>query len=195
LTSDRCWFTVNLKLRDEKHEIAICLFGVRIHPDTCFTVRRISMPGLFHDFLLLSIAEQPFENSSKFNNAPHAVRVPDDLMSYIWDTLSWIPSYNPAKNEQTCGLCRWGPTIIRADGAAITHRIFTAWAELLSVGPPLLRLTGNWTSVDGEPSNEGSYAQLEFDRDPTVAAFRQLARFAEEVVASNGALYILHQGI
>lgn len=153
------------------------------------------MSGPFHDFLLLSLAEHPFTSYGKFVNDPRAVRLHDDLVGYIWDTLAWLPSYNPAKKESVTGLCRWGPTIIAADGAATACRIFAAWADLLGAGPPLLRLDGEWTYIENETPNEGRYERLEFDRDETVARFRLLSRFAEEVTGSGHDLYILHLGV
>jgi hypothetical protein len=109
--------------------------------------------------------------------------------------LTWLPSYNPAKEESTTGLCRWGPTIISTDGATTARRIFAAWADLLGAGPPVLRLTGRWTYIEGGPSSEGRYERLEFDREESVARLRLLAHFAEEVARSGHDLYILHLGI
>jgi hypothetical protein len=151
--------------------------------------------GLFHDFLLLSLAEHPFTSYAKFINDPRAVRLHDDFIGYLLDSLIWLPSYNPAKQEPTTGLCRWGPTIIHTDGAVTACRIFNAWADLFNAGPPILHLTGDWTYLEGEPSNEGAYERLEFDREETVDRLRLLARYADKVAGSGHDLYILHLGV
>jgi hypothetical protein len=155
----------------------------------------VFVAGPFHDFLLLSLAEHPFTSYGKFVNDPRAVRLHDDLISYFWDTLAWLPSYNPARRDPTTGLCRWGPTIISTDGAAAACRIFAAWADLLNAGPSVLHLTGDWTYIAGQPPNEGEYERLEFDREETVARLRLLAHYADEVAASGHDLYILHLGV
>lgn len=151
--------------------------------------------GLFHDFLLLSLTEHPFTGYSKLINDPCAVQLHDDLIGYLIDSLNWIPSYNPAKQEPTAGLCRWGPTIIHIEGAVTARRIFTAWADLLSAGPPMLHLTGAWSYLGAEPSSEGAYEWLEFDRGEVVERLRLLAHYADKVAVSGHDLYILHLGV
>lgn len=153
------------------------------------------LSGLFHDFLLLSIADAPFTSYSNFIHDPRSVRLHDDFISYLWDSLTWIPSYNPAMGEPVNGLCRWGVTIISIDGASIARRVFTAWADLFDAGPRTLRLTGVWTWTEGEPCNEGEFSRLEFERKETVKRLRILARYADEVASSGHDLYILHLGI
>jgi len=151
--------------------------------------------GLFRDFLLLSLAEHPITSYGKFVNDPRAVRLHDDLLGYLWDSLVWLPSYNPAKREPTTGLCRWGPTLIRAEGAVTARRVFTAWADLFDAGPPVLRLTGDWTSVEGEPPHGGGSERLEFDREETIDRLRLLAGSADQVAGSRHDLDILHLGV
>src|SRR5262249_7519207 len=114
---------------------------------------------------------------------------------YLLDSLIWLPSYNPAKQEPTAGLCRWGPTIILTDGAVTACRIFTAWADLFNAGPPVLHLTGDRSYLEDEPRNEGAYERLEFDRDETVDRLRLLAHYADKVAGSGHDLYILHLGV
>ena len=91
------------------------------------------MPGLNHDFFLLSRAEHPFTDYTRFINDPSAVLLHDDLVSYMVDTLEWIPSFNPTRGEPWNGLCRWGPTVIHTAGATQAARIFSAWANLFGV--------------------------------------------------------------
>jgi hypothetical protein len=151
--------------------------------------------GLFHDFLLLSQAEHPFTAYREFVNDQGAVQLHDELIGYLMDSLKWLPSYNPSREVPTSGLCRWGPTIIHLEGADTAYRIFTAWADLFSAGPPVLNLTGEWTRVHDEPPTDIGYEPLAFDRDETVDRLRLVARYASSVVGSGGDLYILHIGV
>jgi hypothetical protein len=153
------------------------------------------MSGLNHDFLLVSRKEHEYSEYLDFINDPNALQIHDDVLGYMADTLKWIPSYNPAKAERCSGLCWYGPTVIKSEGARIAARIFHAWAELFSYGPKRLQLTGAWGVEEGRPFAEGDYKKIRVDRDVIVRKLKRLAAFAEEVAASNDELYILHLGI
>lgn len=153
------------------------------------------MAGLNHDFFLLSRTEHPVTDYSRFINDPRAVVLHDDLIDYLYDTLHWIPSFNPARGEPTTGLCRCGVTVIQTEGASQAAQVFSSWADLFSVGPKSLRLTGGWTWIEGQPDTEGEYARLVFDGPETIGSLRRLAAYARQVAESDGDLYILHIGI
>jgi hypothetical protein len=153
------------------------------------------MAGLNHDFFLLSKTEYPFASYMRFINDPRAVQLHDDLVGYMYDTLEWIPSFNAAKGEPSTGLCRWGPTVIRTDGAFQAVQIFFSWADLFSVSPKLLRLTGGWSWTEGQPDSGGKDERLEFDRQETVGTLRRLAVHAKRAAAVDSDFYILHLGI
>ncbi len=131
----------------------------------------------------------------RFSNDPRSIRLEDDLVRYIADTLVWIQTHNPAKNESHRGLCFWGPTVIHTEGAADAADIFTQWANLFACGPKNLILTGGWTSIEGEPANEGTYEALSLDRDDVVSKLRQIADFAKQIIESKGEYFILHSGV
>lgn len=64
------------------------------------------------------------------------VELHDDFLSYLWDSLMWIPTSNPNRGNQPCmGLNRWGNTILNYDGAALAQTVFNNWANLLRVAP------------------------------------------------------------
>ena len=163
------------------------------------------MSGLDHRFLLLSIKAHPVLHWSRFHNDPRAARVHDDLLHYIADTLKWIPTYNPARQLPHTGLCWYGPTVIRKDGAEVAEKVFTLWAELFACGPRELKLTGrfSWEAENDRASDwyervkpgSAGYEHLVLNRDEVVGKFRALASYAEEVRRSGGEYYILHLGI
>jgi hypothetical protein len=161
--------------------------------------------SLDHDFLLLDRETDGEWVLTRFVHDPRALRLHDDLVRYMADTLAWVPTFNPARREPHKGLCMWGPTIIDADGAPIAERVFRAWADLLVLGPPVLALTGNfsWVAEGDAPLSdaervtplERGYDRLEFDRDEVVGVLQQLVQYSDRVRSAGGRLYLLHQGV
>src|SRR5215203_2718614 len=100
------------------------------------------MAGLNHDFLLLSTREHPYTDYMKCKNHRKAIRIHDNVMNYMQDTLKWITCYNPAhKMTKHKGLNFYGPTVIKKDGAVDAENLFTAWANLFSIGPMRIKIT------------------------------------------------------
>lgn len=156
------------------------------------------MAGLNHDFFLLSRDKHDYDDYLNFINNPEAILMHDDLISYIADTLKWIPCYLPrGKNKLIAfeGLNFYGPTIIKEDGAILAQKIFTLWADLFSIAPKELKLTGDFTWIEGKSVNSGKYNVIKAKRNEVVKSLRQIADFAKEVERSNGELFILHLGI
>jgi hypothetical protein len=160
--------------------------------------------SLDHDFVLLDRETDGEWESAKILQDPRTLHLHDDLIRYMADSLVWIPTLNPSRNEPHQGLCMWGPTIIGLEGATIAKSVFQAWANLFALGPPLLSLTGNYCwEGDEDPlpggdrvtQLEGGYEKLEFDRIAVVAVLRQLASHCEQVEAGGGRLYLLHYGV
>src|SRR5690349_2355359 len=87
------------------------------------------------------------------------VSVHDDLLSYLADTLAWVPCHNPHRGLNHFGLNLHGTTLINSQGAGIAALIFEAWARLFQLGPPRLRLTGNYTVRVGSKKPQ-AYAKL-----------------------------------
>jgi hypothetical protein len=134
-------------------------------------------------------------NYARFINKSNGVRIHDDLIRYIADSLSWISTLNPATGKIGAGLNFYGPTAILSEGASVAQRIFCAWAELFSLGPSELELTGGWSQVEGEPMESGRHEKLIFSRDMIVANLITLADYANQVSLSPKEFYVLHLGI
>ena len=150
--------------------------------------------SLNHDFLLRDRAVHPETDYSTQHHSGSVILLHDHVLRYISDSLKWIPTENPAlKGEPGMGLNFWGPTCITQRGAQQASGVFSAWASLLALGPPTLRLRGLWTFIEGEPRS-GAYEVLELDRDELVGKLRQLAEWAQ-AVAVNPDLYVFHMGI
>ncbi len=153
------------------------------------------MPGPYHDFLLLSHVEHRVSDYADFFNHPSAIPLEDALLRDLSDSLEWIPTFNPARNERHRGLCFYGPTVIQIDGAPAAARIFDAWANLLACGPPILNLRGGWILADGVALDEGEYERVHFERSEVCRKLRKIAEFASQVVEKSGDRFILHLGI
>src|SRR5690348_15303189 len=79
-------------------------------------------------------------------HSAEAVRLDDDLVVYMLDTLNWIPTINPSNPTQWkgWGLNYYGPTVISKVGAPKAARIFGLWADLLDEGPDEYSLTSGY---------------------------------------------------
>lgn len=174
-----------------------------------------------HDFLLLKKSEYPYENYEIFlEGSEGRIYLHDDLVQYMGDTLNWVPSMNPSNPSEWpgYGLNLFGPTVIHTSGAEKFGRVCTAWADLMSLGPKNLHLTGSFEWVPEEIATEenkegkrliedGSsideniagmrvyqgYSKIRCDRDELVGKLRLLAEYAQK--ALDGDHYILHLGI
>lgn len=154
------------------------------------------MAELNHDFLLLSTREHQYADYMKSINHPQAIRIHDEIMHYMQDTLNWITCYNPAqKMMKQKGLNFYGPTVIMKDGAAAAEKLFTTWATLFSIGPKRIKLTGPYSWIETEDKQKGGYSTIRIDRDEVVDTLRTLAEYAKSVSNNNGNLFLLHLGI
>lgn len=150
--------------------------------------------GLNHDFLLVDddFRRDDFELIMR---TPGRIRLHDDLVTYIYDSLRWIPAVNVHQEKPCHGLCGHGQTAIRIEGAPVARQVFNSWADLFECGPETLELTGGYTWIEGESPETGYDQQLRFSRDEVVHSFRTLATYANEVDRSGGRLYLLHDGV
>jgi hypothetical protein len=125
----------------------------------------------------------------------NVVFIHDDIIQYILNTLSWIPSINPAMGyERRFGICNYGITLFDKEGAQVILSLAKAWADLFSNGPTTLKLTGNYCFRTNEQGvTEGNYDLIEVDRDELVGKFRKLQLFSEKVI--TGDYLILHHGL
>ena len=152
---------------------------------------------LDHGFLLLCESENRRSSYMDYANpssrGPGEVRLHDDVMFYIWDTLNWIPTFNPSTGAQQMGLNLQGVTVIDRSGATKAATLFRLWAALFAEGPEPLVLTGSFEYIEGQDPAQGHLQRLIFDRALIVRAFQRLAEYADRV--STGGFYILHLGI
>lgn len=140
------------------------------------------MAGLYHDFYLRDIHQYSHDDYAKTDALKSDVSIHDDVLHYMFDTLTWIPCYNPAKRETHNGLCFYGATVIRGEGAVAAQRVFQSWANLFSLGPMILELHSS-----GEIRREA--------RDELVSKLTKLAGLAQKIINTDGQFFILHHGL
>lgn len=155
--------------------------------------------GQDHEFFLLSNDEYEEMGCDGYyspaKDLSNCLSIHDDIIQYIGDTLAWIPSINPCNSyKKGFGLNNYGITLFDKEGAEVILKLAKAWADLFSIGPNILKLTGNYSCIkikSGIP--ERKYNLLEVDRDELVENFRKLRLFSEKVI--SGDYLILHLGI
>lgn len=148
--------------------------------------------SLDHEFILLH--QDDAQLDCRYIHSETAIRLHDDLLSYIFDTQKWIPCFNPATGHRCAGLNRWGVTLITHQSAELVQRIFLHWADLFSCSPDVLKLTGGWSEMHGE-AGSGEYCRLILSRDRVVSALRDIAALLEQVKEGQGEYVLFHQGI
>lgn len=116
----------------------------------------------------------------------------DEIVLYVSDFLQWIPTYDPFRKEKRFGLHYYGITKIENEGAEIAIDLFRSLANLFSLGPEKIELTGSfqWT-VDCD--TDGEYEQLIFNRDILCADLKSLVKLLHKVKEGEG--YLLHFGV
>lgn len=162
--------------------------------------------GMQHEFWLLREGQYAYTVNGRDlkSQGNDPVILHDDILRYFFDSLQWIPTFNPAKSETDYGLNWWGLTIINQTGGSVFYRMWSAWAQILVCGPEKLRLRGpftwQWPFTESEHLIKedqidalGHYETLELDRDELVNICTIFARFGEQ--AATGEFFILHEGI
>ncbi len=138
-----------------------------------------------HEFLLLEEGVHPYREYMRHLHSEQALKVDDDVLQYLGDTLRWIPTRNPADVDAAprAGLCWYGPTIVNREGAAEAARVFDGWRNLFAAGPAELEL-----ALGGQPATRRT-----FPRDPLLVLLGTLADWSRR--AETGRNYILHLGL
>ena len=152
------------------------------------------MAGLNHSFLVIDKDSFSLNDYEEYQSSD-SVELHDDFLQYIADSIAWIPSFNPCIEEKCNGLCWYGPTIISSEGIGKAKSIFRSWLNLFQQGPDILSLKGNYSWIDGDPIESGSYEKLTFKKTEIVDNLEKLVMFCDIIKSSNGAKCLLHLGI
>lgn len=107
-----------------------------------------------------------------------------NVYDYIFDSLTWIPSANPAfpGRPKDMGFNTTGLTLFDENSASSLCSIFTAWRDLFKNGPSEIRKL--MYSIEDNVS---------FDRDYTIEQLEKIINFSKQL--SRGEYYLYHVGI
>ncbi|MFJ7950669.1 hypothetical protein ACIQZG_03960 [Lysinibacillus sp. NPDC096418] len=112
-----------------------------------------------------------------------------DVYDYIFDSLTWIPSANPALpgRPKDLGLNNIGITLLDEHSAPSLIAIFTAWRDLFKNGPSVIKKLIYFNGY-----SEGEEI-VSFNRDSTIEKFEKMIKLSKQL--SSGDYYIFHWGI
>jgi hypothetical protein len=154
--------------------------------------RRWRAGGPYHEFVPLPASERARACELTPDTLPEHVRVSDDVINYVWDSLDWIPSALTWDNPDWPGrgLDHWGMTLIDARGATTAERVFAAWAALFSAGPAEIELRCDLFVGEDDRLEEGTVV---VERDEVVEQMRTIAGYFARCV--GGEWIVLHRGV
>lgn len=173
---------------EDSHQIA-----VELYRDSRRERRRVARPsarretiGAFDEFVVVDADIETRRELWRYVGEPREVALPEPLIDRMSADLAAVPAWNPSRREDVHGLCRYGVTVIRPEGALIAARVFRAWSERLRRGPARVEL-------EVGHDEHGRACSEELDRDRLVLALQRLARACDRV-ATNPDLRIVHMG-
>lgn len=114
------------------------------------------------------------------------------MFGYMQDTLKWIETINPDRNEIELGFNYYGRSIIEKNGAVKLTKLMRAWYLMFSEAPEGITLTGWYTwSEDEDPRTTGAYEKLSFDRKDVLDTLSRLIEFSTMVETGEHKLIYL----
>lgn len=152
------------------------------------------MSGLNHVFLVIEKKSNIRVGYSELTKADH-VTIHDDSLRYFADSISWVSTYNPIKEEETNGLCWYGYTVITSENVEKLRSIISGWLLIFSEAPDIVELKGSWGWTEGDSPDSGSYEKLFFSKTELVEKLSKLVSYCDAVRASGGSQCLLHIGI
>lgn len=151
---------------------------------------------LVHDFAVIKKERlNAIYQGYIFNNPDYllspVVRLDDNIILYINDSLAWTNGVNPF-NQQSCqGLCYYGYTVFDNNTVLPFEIIINKWHELFYQAPKEFTLTGNWQITD---DNQGEYEKFHIIRNELLSQLTNLIDLCKQV-RHDDSLVLLHGGI
>ena len=153
-----------------------------------------------HKFRLLPARNVVFRDVARGNfeslrSAPADATLSDNLVSYVYDSLLWIPSFNPSSRKMSAqhGLNLYGITAIGRDGAVVMKNILETWHRLFQLAPSVVKLTGHYTQTAKE--SDGFYEKNSLDRTILLNDVAAVLDLCKKTIDQREEEYILHSGI
>lgn len=163
-----------------------------------------------HDFVLIEKFKISTKNkfdkvmSNYFNDnkdkIPY-VKVEDDFILYIFDTLKWLESdFHEVGIKR--GIAYHGITIIKDENAEKAKKIIEAWKTLFSLGDEVIELTGEYTfenkleydEMSKQYYQSGQYDKVIIKREEVLETLEKLESFFK-IAAKDRNYCVVHFGI
>lgn len=110
------------------------------------------------------------------------------------DSLKWIETINPDRNENEFGLNYYGRSIIEKTGAKKLTKLMNAWYLMFLEAPEDIVLTGWFTwKEDDDTQINGSYEKLSFNRNEILNTLNRLIELSTTV--ESGEYIMIYYGI
>ncbi len=144
--------------------------------------------GPYQEFILIPQTVSYEEGYVNFREFP-TVKVSDDLITYLWDSLQWIPTVDIQSGydncEETMGISRWGLSVIEKKGAVIAQNILMSWRDLFrNAGDPVI------ISI---PGSGGPFVKYAIPQSELIEQLEELTYFCHKV--TEGKHWILQYGV
>ncbi|PGZ93358.1 hypothetical protein [Bacillus sp. AFS029533] len=121
------------------------------------------------------------------------VKIQDELILYMNDTISWVPSKRTpfTKGFNEMGLDYYGITIFDENSTTILKDVLLGWRIIFASAPKVLILTGMY--VEGDHEEDGEYEKITFNQDEVLQQLDALIALIVEVEKHSHKIY--HIGI
>lgn len=120
------------------------------------------------------------------------VSLEDEFISYINDSLGWIPTWNPSTKTEGMGLNHYGVTVISGQNLRTFRGILQAWTDFFRFAPDNIVLKGSYFTIVGV-EDSGQYDKLEYKKTILIKHLQKLIRMIDRAVEEDKC--ILHLGI
>ena len=151
-----------------------------------------------YDFSVLDVSEFPPRNWIAFPKEDQ-LSIDADIVHYMWDALSWIPSEWPHQNmKKHLGLDMTGPSLIWAEGAVLLDKLLNGYAAIFETAPETFTLTGGATWIeDGEMVSTSSIESQTFfvEKHLITSHLSTLAGMASVVASSGNGKFLIVKGL
>ena len=151
------------------------------------------MAGLYHEFFIVN---RLLNNENYYiltKDRGETVSLEDDFILYIYDSLKWVKSYNPSKQEFCMGLCLYGVTQIYGESLSKFKNIIRTYRNLFEYAPSSIILKGSYSVQQSNNADLGGYEVLVFDKDKLLKKLDMLIDMCQKALVGNN--YLLHYGI
>ena len=151
-----------------------------------------------YDFSVLDVSEFIPRNWIAFPKE-NQLSIDADIVHYMWDALSWIPSEWPHQNmEKRLGLDMTGPSIIWAEGAVLLEKLLYGYAAIFETAPETFTLKGGATWIeDGEMILTSSIERqtISVEKHAIISHLSTLADMASVVASSENGKFLAVKGL